>query len=67
MLQEMIRNPFIYIFNWNIAETVYLALKNEFYGIRKNKRINKEKFWEHTISIRLLAIIIPNMDILKQH
>ena len=49
-LQEMIRNPFIYIFNWNIAETVYLALKNEFYGIRKNKRINKEKFWEHTIS-----------------
>ena len=49
-VQEMIRNPFIYIFNWSIAETVYLALKNEFYGIQKNDRINKEKFWEHTIS-----------------
>ena len=49
-VQEMIRNPFIYIFNWNIAETVYLALKNEFYGIQKNDRRNKEKFWKHTIS-----------------
>jgi len=49
-VQEMIRNPFIYIFNWNVAETVYLALKNEFYGIQKNDRRNKEKFWDHTIS-----------------
>ena len=49
-VEEIIRNPFIYIFNWNIAETVYLALKNEFYGIQKNNKRNKEKFWEHTIS-----------------
>ena len=49
-VKEMIRNPLIYIFNWNIAETVYLALKNEFYGIQKNNKVNKEEFWEHTIS-----------------
>ena len=49
-VQEMIRNPFIYIFNWNIAETVYLALKNEFYSVKEDKRLNKEKFWKHTIS-----------------
>tara|TARA_B100000767_G_scaffold125375_1_gene119514 strand:+ start:1171 stop:2100 length:930 start_codon:yes stop_codon:yes gene_type:complete len=49
-IQEMIRNPFIYIFNWNVAETVYLALKNEFYGIQKNNKLNKERFWKHTIS-----------------
>jgi len=49
-VEEMLRNPFIYIFNWNIAETVYLALKNEFSGIQKDDRRNKEKFWEHTIS-----------------
>ena len=49
-VQEMIRNPFIYIFNWNVAETVYLALKNELYGVQKNNKLNKEKFWEHKIS-----------------
>ena len=49
-IEEIIRNPFIYIFNWNVAETVYLALKNEFYGIQKNNRLNKERFWKHTIS-----------------
>ncbi|MBT3612127.1 MAG: hypothetical protein HN522_04210 [Flavobacteriales bacterium] len=49
-VQEMIRNPLIYIFNWNIAETIYLALKNELFGVQKNNRLNKEKFWEHKIS-----------------
>jgi len=49
-VQEMLRNPFIYIFNWNIAETVYLSLKNELFGILKNTRPNKEKFWRHTIT-----------------
>jgi len=49
-VQEMLRNPFIYIFNWNIAETIYLSLKNEFFGIQKNTRKNKEKFWKHTIN-----------------
>ena len=49
-VQDMIRNPFIYIFNWNVAETVYLALKNELYGVQKNNKLNKEKFWEHKIS-----------------
>ena len=49
-VQEMLRNPFIYIFNWNIAETVYLSLKNEFFGIHKKNSKKKEKFWEHTIT-----------------
>jgi hypothetical protein len=49
-VQEMLRNPFIYIFNWNIAETIYLSLKNEFFGIQKNSRPNRDKFWKHTIT-----------------
>lgn len=49
-VQGMLRNPFIYIFNWNIAETVYLSLKNEFFGVQKNNRPNKEAFWKHTIT-----------------
>ena len=28
--KELIKNPLIYIFNWDVLETVYLAVKNEF-------------------------------------
>ena len=49
-VKELLSNQFIYIFNWNILETVYLALKNEFFGIQKNQKIDSDKFWEHTIN-----------------
>lgn len=49
-VKELINNPLIYIFNWNIVETVYLAIKNEIFGITKNKKRNKASFWEHTIT-----------------
>lgn len=49
-VKELLENPFIYIFNWNILETTYLAVKNECFGITKTKKNNKNKFWEHTIN-----------------
>ncbi|MBC8266995.1 MAG: hypothetical protein H8E84_08535 [Flavobacteriales bacterium] len=49
-VKELIYNPFIYIFNWNIAETIYLALKNEFFGKAKKQKKDRDKFWKHTIS-----------------
>ena len=49
-VKELLSNQFIYIFNWNILETVYLALKNEFFGIQKNQKRDRDKFWEHTIN-----------------
>lgn len=48
-VQEMIDNPFIYIFNNNTAETVYLSLKNELLGINGKKERNKEEFWNYNI------------------
>lgn len=49
-VKEVIENPFIYIFNWNILEAVYLALKNEFFGVIKEERGDRTSFWESTIN-----------------
>ncbi len=46
----LLNNKFIYIFNWNIMETTYLAVKNELFGITKKKKRNKNEFWKYTIN-----------------
>ena len=48
-VKEMIDNPFIYIFNNNTAETIYLTLKNELLGISGKGGRNKEEFWNYNI------------------
>ena len=48
--KELIKNPFIYIFNWDVLETVYLAVKNEFFGIKKKEKRDGKLFWEYTIN-----------------
>lgn len=49
-VNEMLNNPMIYIFNWNIVETVYLSVKNEFAGVAGNKKKNKAEFWDYNIN-----------------
>jgi hypothetical protein len=48
--KELIKNPLIYIFNLDALETVYLAVKNEFFGIKKKEKRNGKLFWEYTIN-----------------
>ena len=48
--KELIKNPFIYIFNWDVLETVYLAVKNDFFGIKKKEKRDGKLFWEYTIN-----------------
>jgi len=50
-VKELLNNKFIYIFNWNILETVYLAIKNEFIGIESNEKRDRDEFWNYTIGI----------------
>ena len=50
-VKELIDNPFIYIFNSNTAETVYLSLKNEFFGIKEKQPKDRDKWWEYNIQI----------------
>ena len=48
--KELIKNPLIYIFNLDVLETVYLAVKNEFFGIKKKEKRDGKLFWEYTIN-----------------
>ena len=48
-MKKLLDNKFIYIFNWSILETVYLALKNEFFGFKPNEKKDKEESWDYTI------------------
>jgi hypothetical protein len=48
--KELIKNPLIYIFNWDVLETVYLCVKNEFFGIIKDEKRDGKLFWKHTIN-----------------
>jgi len=48
--KELIKNPLIYIFNWDVLETVYLAVKNDFFGIKKKEKRDGKLFWEYTIN-----------------
>ena len=48
-VKKLLDNKFIYIFNWSILETIYLALKNDFFGFNPNKKKNKEKSWDYII------------------
>lgn len=48
-VKELINNPLIYIFNSNTAETVYLSLKNEFFGIKEKPLKDRNEFWEFNI------------------
>ena len=48
-VKKLLDNKFIYIFNWNILEAVYLALKNDFFSINPNKKKNKEPSWDYII------------------
>ena len=48
-VKKLLDNKFIYIFNWNILEAVYLALKNDFFSINPNKKKNKETSWDYII------------------
>jgi len=48
-VKGLLNNKFIYIFNWNILETVYLAIKNEFIGVESNEKRDREESWNYTI------------------
>ena len=48
--KELIKNPLIYIFNLDVLETVYLAVKNELFGIKKKEKRDGKLFWEYTIN-----------------
>ena len=48
-VKKLLDNKFIYIFNGSILETVYLALKNEFFGFKPNKKKSKKESWDHII------------------
>ena len=48
-VKALLNNKFIYIFNWNILETVYLTIKNEFFGIESNEKKDRDEFWSYTI------------------
>ena len=48
-VKKLLDNKFIYIFNGSILETVYLALKNEFFGFKPNEKKDKEESWDYTI------------------
>lgn len=48
--KELIKNPFIYIFNLDVLETVFLAIKNEFLGIIKDEKRDGKLFWEYNIN-----------------
>ena len=48
--KELIKNPLIYIFNWDVLETVYLAVKNDLFGIIKDEKRDGKLFWEYTIN-----------------
>jgi len=48
-VKQMIDNPLIYIFNGNIAETIYLSVKNELFGIAIKKKKDRDEFWNYTI------------------
>tara|TARA_B110000003_G_C16629514_1_gene526101 strand:+ start:781 stop:1707 length:927 start_codon:yes stop_codon:yes gene_type:complete len=47
---EIIKNPLIYIFNYNTVETIYLCLKIEYLAIQEKKIKNKNIFWQKTIN-----------------
>lgn len=51
-VKEMMKNPLIYIFNRNIAETVYLSLKYTLNNdaIKNKNDKDKDAFWKHTIN-----------------
>jgi len=48
--KELIENPLMYIFNQDILETVFLALRNHIIGIKKEPKRDGKKFWEYTIN-----------------
>ena len=49
-VREMINNPLIYIFNYTIAKTVCLSIKNELFGIPIQKKKNRNDFWNYSIN-----------------
>ena len=49
-VREMINNPLIYIFNYTIAKTVCLSIKNELFGIPIQKKKDRDKFWNYSIN-----------------
>ena len=48
--KELIETPLMYIFNQDILETVFLALKNHIIGIKKEPKRDGKKFWKYTIN-----------------
>ena len=48
--KELIETPLMYIFNQDILETVFLALKSHITGIKKEPKRDGKKFWEYTIN-----------------
>ena len=44
-VEKLLNNKFIYIFNWNILETVYLDL----FGLKPKEKKNKDKSWDYII------------------
>ena len=49
-VRGMINNPLIYIFNYTIAKTVCLSIKNELFGIPIQKKKDRDKFWNYSIN-----------------
>ena len=44
-VKKLLNNKLIYIFNWNILETIYL----DFFSLKPNKKKNKDKSWDYII------------------
>jgi len=49
-VKKLIETPLMYIFNQDILETVFLTLKKQIQGIKKEPKRDGKKFWEYTIN-----------------
>ncbi len=50
VVEELINNPLIYIFNWDVLETTCLSLKNEFLPLVDKRKRDGKKFWQYTLN-----------------
>lgn len=46
-VEAMLRNKYLYFFNWSTLETVYLTLKNQFFKYNVKEKKIKQEHWEY--------------------
>lgn len=49
-VKALLENKFIYIFNWNIVEAIFLVFKNKYFESNQDEKKNKKIFWDYTIN-----------------